>query len=363
MTGSSMRYLRLQHQHLMGSKLDDPAEVVRSLVAVQAQDYYGAKWALAQRTTGSKDAEVEKAINDGRILRLHVMRPTWHFVGPEDIRWLVKLTAPRVNAASRSYYRKAELDDALFKRTNRILTKALLGGKHLTRAELRVAMKRAGIEPGDSTRLGYIMHRAELDGVVCNGARRGNQFTYALLDERVPKSRVLDMDEALGELVTRYFTTRGPATVQDFVWWSGLTITQAKSGIQIAGPALKSEVIENATYMSSSNTRRETGLIRQAHLLPAYDEYFIAYKDRSVGIHPNFHKKGIAEKVLFDSPLMLDGQVVGGWKRLFGKNVVTITLRPFVSVSKRDRALIVLAAEKYAEFLELETRIQWATEV
>src|SRR5436190_18782677 len=108
MTCSSMRYLRLQRQHLSGSKLNDPAEVVRSLLAVQAQDYYGAKWALAQRTTGCKDTQVESAFNEGRILRLHVMRPTWHFVGPEDVRWLVKLTAPRVNAASSFYYRKAE---------------------------------------------------------------------------------------------------------------------------------------------------------------------------------------------------------------------------------------------------------------
>src|SRR5215204_3646589 len=241
MQSTDIRHIRLAQQHLSTPMMTSRVDVVKSLVAVQAQDYSGAKWGIGQRMLNATEAVIEQAINDGFILRLHVMRPTWHFVVADDIRWLVMLTAPRVNAVSSYYYRKAELDEATFRRTNKILIKTLRGGKQRTRDELREAVKRGGVEPGDSMRFGYIMHRSELDGIICSGARKGNQFTYALLDERVPKSRILETDEALAELTLRYFTSRGPATLHDFVWWSGLTAGLARRSIDSLGNQLRSE--------------------------------------------------------------------------------------------------------------------------
>src|SRR5579859_7689416 len=229
---------RLHNQFLSQQTFEKPGELVQWLGAVQAQDYGAAKWALGLRLHGTTDTMIEQAFAGGEILRTHVMRPTWHFVTPADIRWMLMLTAPRVLAASAYYFRLSELDDALFAKTNAALAEALQGDKQLTRSELALALQQAGIAVGDLLRLTYIIMRAELDGIICSGARRGKQFTYALLDERVPQSRVLDHNEALAEFALRYFTGHGPATLQDFVWWSGLTVADAKAGLEMASSQL-----------------------------------------------------------------------------------------------------------------------------
>lgn len=361
MKPSDIRHIRLAQQHLTATTLTNPVDVVKFQAAVQAQDYYGAKWGIGQRMLNATDELVEQAITDGSILRLHVMRPTWHFVAADDIRWLVKLTAPRVNAVSSYYYGKAGLDDATFRKTNRILIRALQDGKQLTRDELREAVKRGGVEPGDSMRFGYIMHRSELDGVVCSGARKGNQFTYALLDERVPSSRLLETNEALAELALRYFTSRGPATLADFVWWSGLTAGMARRGIDILGNQLRREDIEGKTYwLSSSLDFTPQRAERRACLLPSYDEYLIAYKDRSAAMPEGVDQKSIAKKVAFDAPVIVDGRVVGCWKRVTNKTSVTIRVTPFSTFPKALQKLVVRGCESYANFLQLDVAIEWA---
>ena len=237
----SLRYMnelvsaRLVNQKLSSSKIRRAVDVVRWFGAVQAQDFNAAKWALALRMRKATDAVIEEAFNKGEILRTHVMRPTWHFVAPEDIRWLLQLTAPRVNLKAGPNYRKFELDAAVFKRSNKIFVKALRDGKHLTRPALKSMQNADGIDVTDSVRLAHILLRAELDGVICSGPRIGKQFTYALLEERAPAARALNRDEALAEITQRYFRSHGPATLQDFVWWSGLTVEDAKRGIAQVG--------------------------------------------------------------------------------------------------------------------------------
>ncbi len=208
------------------------------LGAVQSQDYAAAKWGVGQRTVGITDAIVEQAFADGSILRTHVMRPTWHFVTPSDIRWMLSLTAPRVHAANAYRYRELELNEAVFRRCRSSLMRALQGGRQLTRTELRQLLQRARIDTTAPQRLAYLLMHAELEGVICSGARRGKQFTYALLDERVPPASVPQRDEALHDLTMRYFSTRGPATPQDFSWWSGLTVADAKRGVEAAGTSI-----------------------------------------------------------------------------------------------------------------------------
>ena len=186
--------------------------------------------------------DVEQAFNDGQILRTHVLRPTWHFVAPEDIRWLLALSAPRIHAANAYYYRQAGLDAKTFAKSCAMIHRALEGGKTLTRAELAVHLKRAKV-PADGLKLAYLMMHAELEGVICSGPRRGKQFTYALLDERVPATKPKTRDEALAELARRYFASHGPATVRDFAWWSGLTVKDAQQAIDSVRPRLESSTI------------------------------------------------------------------------------------------------------------------------
>ena len=214
-TGSEIQRLRLYNQHLAGTRFKKPEAAVQGLVAVQAQDYAAAKWAVAQRTADATDAGIDRALAAGTILRTHVLRPTWHFVAAPDIRWMLELTAPRINALSAYYYRKTGLDDGVFLKSNAALKKALQGGRQLTRAELGSVLQKARISKStdDPLRLVYLVMRAELDMVICSGARRGKQFTYALFDERVPEPAGLSRDEALSELVRRFFTSRGPATL------------------------------------------------------------------------------------------------------------------------------------------------------
>jgi Winged helix DNA-binding domain len=350
MTSVDVARQRLHNQHLSSPEFTKPADVVKWLGAVQAQDYYGAKWALGQRMQAATDDVIEKAFAEGKILRTHVMRPTWHLVAPADIRWMLKLTAPRLNVSNGHYHRKLKLDDAVFRRSNKALAAALRGGKQLTREVLRNVLEEAGISTSD-LRFVYILARAELDGVICSGARRGKQFTYALLDERAPQTKALAGDEALAELTRRYFTSHGPATLEDFVWWSGLTMAGARAGIEMIRGRLEREVIDRKVYWLTPYTSSAKGSTRLAYLLPAYDEYLIAYKDRSAAVEPRKRKRAIPGNAVFSSSIVIGGRVVGSWKRTFRESAVVITLSPFAPFSKAERQAVDDAAHRYGSFL------------
>lgn len=350
---------RLANQHLTAATLATPADVVRLLGAVQAQDYAGAKWAIALRTRGTVDGIVEQALTDGSIIRTHVLRPTWHFVAPADIRWMLALTAPRVKAAMAYYDRKLELDDALFRRSNAAIARALRDGKQLTRAELAEVLRRARIDVTGSQRLGHLMLRAELDGVVCSGARRGKQFTYALLEERVPPAAALDRDEALLELTKRYFATRGPATSKDFAWWSGLTVADAMKGVEMAGAALKREVVDDHVYWSDPSMRLRTRQSPTAYLLPNYDEYFIGFKDRSaIGQRLTSSELVTGGDALTTHVVVVDGQLVGGWKRTVTTKAVVLELSLLTRLAKLEERAVGAAADAYGRFLQLPVELR-----
>jgi winged helix DNA-binding protein len=348
---------RLANQHLTGKPLDRPQDVVGWLGAVQAQDYAGAKWAIAQRMRNVSDAALDQAFAAGAILRTHVMRPTWHFVLPDDIHWLLELTAPRVQAVNASYHRKLELDHSLFRRSNRALAKALGGGQQLTRAECGRVLHEAGV-PADGLRLGFLMMGAELDAVICSGARRGKQFTYALLDERAPQARKLERDEALAELAGRYFQSHGPAQVQDFVWWSGLSTADAKHGIRLAGNLVE-EVSAGKSYWEGSSPIRPTAKAPTGHLLPNYDEFLVGYRDHS----PNFLGRLRAmpappNPVLGRHIAVVDGQVVGGWRSAIEQKTLRIEARLLVSLAPAERACLQSAAERYGRFIGVPVELR-----
>jgi hypothetical protein len=349
---------RLANQHLVGERLAKPADVVAKLGAVQAQDYTGAKWAIAQRTRGAVDATVEQALVDGSIIRTHLLRPTWHFVTPADIRWMLALTAPRVRAAIAFQTRWLELDKAALRRSGHALTGALQGGKALTRAELSQVLAQAGLSVAGEQRLGNFLMHAELEGIVCSGARRGKQFTYALLDERVPVTAPMERDEALLRLTSIYFATRGPATPADFAWWSGLTVADAKNGVHLAGSSLEQAVVDGRTYWFARSARAAGIPSPTVHLLPNFDEYSVAYRDRSL-LAERLKKSGIDvrnDKSL-SNIIVVDGQLVGTWKRTFRKDAIALEARLLTTVSRGERKAIAAAATKYSEFLEMRVEL------
>jgi hypothetical protein len=352
---------RLANQHLIAPTLETPADVVRTLGAVQAQDYAGAKWAISMRKRSRlSDAAIEQSMTDGAILRTHVLRPTWHFVAPEDIRWMLALTAPRVKAAMASYDRKLGLTDAVYRRSNDAIAKALEGGKHLTRAELATALRKRRIDVEGTQRLGHLVSRAELDALICSGPRRGKQFTYALLDERAPPAPTKTRDEALLELTRRYFATRGPATPHDFSWWSGLTVGDANKGIALAGPALASETIEGRAYWVDASAAPPARASRTpvAYLLPNYDEYFIGFRDRSaIGERLRSIELVTGGDALIAHVIVIGGQLVGGWKRTFEKDAVVLELDILGRLSVAERKAVDAAISAYGTFLGVRTKV------
>jgi hypothetical protein len=317
------------------------------LGAVQAQEFAGAKWAIGQRMRSATDETVEKAFAEGAILRTHILRPTWHFVAREDIRWMLELTAPRVRSAIAFNSRRVAIDRAIVTRSQKVLARTLGGGRQLTRDALRLAVQRAGIATDDIRFILILMH-AELDGVICSGARVGKQFTYALMDDRAPRRHSRTRDEALAELARRYFTSRGPATVQDFVWWSGLTTADARAGIEMAGRHLVGEVIGGQSCWLSSAAGDPASKAR-AYLLPSYDEYLVAYKDRRAAIDPTYSAKDT--NVIFGPTIVWNGRVVGTWKAAPVKDSIALTLKPFAPLRGTTRRAVLEAARRYGAFI------------
>lgn len=341
---------RLHNQHLVGEPFAQAHEAVRWFGAVQAQEYPGATWGIAQRLRGQTQADLDQAFAQGAILRTHAMRPTWHFVAPADIRWLLELTSPRVHALNASYYRKLELDQATLTRGAQLLTKALEGGRQLTRDELAAALAQAGIiRPADDRlRLAYLLMHSELEGLICSGAMRGKQHTYALLDERVPAAARLERDEALAELTRRYFTSHGPATIKDFAWWSGLATADARRGLDLSAQHLEATHVGGQAYWSGPQIDAPRAAEPIAHLLPAYDEYTIAYKDHSTILHPDYRELVVAA---FGIVIVIDGQIAGGWKRVVEKRRVLLTLDLFRPLSDAEQGALDLAVARYGAFL------------
>jgi hypothetical protein len=347
-SSSTIALKRLYQQRLSQNPLASPEEVVGWLGAVQSQEYLGALWSLGLRTQGATDDAIERAFDEGAILRTHVMRPTWHFVTPADIRWLLELTAPRVRAASAYGYRRFELDEALLSRSVEIIAGALEGGRYLARAELGEALAKTGIE-ASGTRLAHIAMWAELEAVVCSGPRRGKQFTYALLAERAPGAARLSRDEALAELARRYFTGHGPATPRDFAWWSGLTLADARDGVELAAPHLGHEVIDGELYWFSASELPSAEPCSEGFLLPTFDEYLVGYDgfDRA-------RRGGQDESaVAFLSPLVIGGRIVGSWRRTFSQGEVVVEVAPFDPLTAGEAEAVAAAARRYSEFLGL----------
>jgi hypothetical protein len=336
---------RLRAQRLTGVGLASPVEVVRWMGAMQAQERTIARWSVAQRTADPDGAAVDDALADGSIVRTHVLRPTWHYVAGEDLRWIVELTAPRVHQANAHYYRRLGIDDALAKRVRRALERVLEHGEALTRTELGERL--AGVAP-DQRQMNYLLMRAELDLVICGGPPRGKQHTYALVDARAPNARRLARDQALAELATRYFQSHGPATLKDLTWWSSLTMADARRAVAAAG--LERVTVRDREYWTTGDPPPARPRASTAHLVQGYDEYVIAYRD-SRDVHGGLPLTLGRPEPGFLHAVLSAGRVLGQWRAVSSAKAMTIELRLRARPSERERRALGRAADRYARFL------------
>lgn len=339
MTSRDIIFHRLNNQQVVNGSITSPAELVQWMIAMQAQEYAMAKWAIGLRLKNTKEKEIENAFNAGKILRTHLMRPTWHFVAPADIRWLLALTAPRVHTASGFMYRQLKLDTLFFKKTTDIIAKTLQGGNHLTRTAIKEVLQQKRIKT-DGVQLGYIMMYAELEAVICSGPRIGKQFTYASLDERVPPVKPLSREEALEQFTFRYFSTRGPATVNDFSYWSGLTIKDGKDGIALLDKKIDRASVDGKDYyFVPHDIKRQPATF----LMPDYDEYGMSYKDRSLLDTTRRYRGQVTP---YSHYLVLDGVIAGTWDKKDG-----VAVRPFFTLTGAQQKKVDAAVRKYQRFL------------
>ncbi len=358
--------IRTVNHQLEKPKFKNPKDVVTWMGAIQGQDYNMAKWAVGIRLKNGRLSDVEEALRKGEILRTHVMRPTWHLVAAEDIRWMQKLTGTRVKAIVESYSANYfEISPELHKQCYDLLGKILEGNNGLTKQEILEKMNQEGLTI-DTHQLGHQLAYGEADAFICSGVDKGKKATYALLDERVPFTPELTKEEALARLARNYFQSHSPASLADFVWWSGLPITEARQGIAL----MEGEIIANGLtaykrvadkltiekqpeqnlYVHSSCPVKPAKS-KSIHLLPSFDEYLISYKDRTAALQLDHHPKAFTNNGIFYPVIVSNGKVIGNWKRTLKKNTVKVETSVFEPSYVLDEANLQKAISRYEKFL------------
>lgn len=354
---SEIGRLRLKNQQISLQHFKTPAELVAWMGGMQAQDYPAMKWAVGLRLPSTMEAAVEQAVAEKAILRTWCMRGTIHLVAPQEARWLVELTAERVIASAARRHRQLELDEAAFAASQKVFARALEGGKALERQALYALLEKAGIST-EGQRGYHMLWHAGLQGLICFGPLSGRQPTFALLEEWAPRAKALPRQEALAELARRYFTSRGPATVNDFVWWSSLVPGEAREAHEAVKSDLLEEVIDGQSYWLPPDTKMPSSSSPDLYLLPGFDEYMLAYKDRSAVLDP-----GLAPEIspfkngIFLPIIVVDGRIVGTWKRTLKKNRVEFEANPFADFDEAERHAFAAAAARFGEFLELPAKL------
>jgi hypothetical protein len=332
---------RFANERLVNSPFTTPRDVVAWFGAVQAQDFYASTWAVGMRIPGATEKDIERALHDGSIIKTWAMRGTLHYVTPDDFRWIMKLTAPRMMKRFAYYHKKIGLTEAIVAKSEKVIVKALKG-RQLTRAEIKHALVKAGLRTAEMKAM-FMLSNAVYKGHVCWGPRRGKQFTFVLVDEWVPKGKQLTHDEARIELARRYFTSHGPATVRDYVWWSSLTVKDAKFALAHLKHELTEEVISGKAYYAP---KKQLPVKRgMTDLIPIYDEYTIAFQDRDSFYDVKYKREMIMG---FGYIIVRDGKAVGTWQRKLDKKKVTIKLKVFDGAVDQG---VVVAAKRYADFV------------
>lgn len=357
MNNDKISNLRLFNQFLTRKDTDNIEDLVSKMGALQAQDYYMVKWAVGTRLTDSTIDTFDTAINNAKIIRTHLLRPTWHIVASTDIYWLLDLTAQQIKNSMRSRDKELELDDIVYKKCNKIIVKALSAAGSLTREELVPLLEEAKIFIGNN-RAYHIFLRAELDGLICSGVSKDKQWTYALLEERVPYKNLLTKEEALYQLAKKYFITRGPATLQDFIWWSGLSSINAKQALESIKSEFDSEKVNSQVYWFKLIKSKRKIINNKLYLLPAFDEFIISYKNRSAVFVNENHRKVVLRNGLFKPVVVLNGEVIGSWKHITKKDKKIIEVNFFDPMRKAPADLIEDAIVNFSRFIKQKTEFK-----
>lgn len=351
MIKENISHLRLYNQFISKKASDNIEDLVFKMGALQAQDYNMVKWAIGTRSPNSTVIDFDKAIDEAKIIRTHLLRPTWHIISAKDIYWMLDLTAPQIKSAMKSRDKGLGLDETVCKKCNKIIEKAILSGGSLTRDEIvKILIDKANI-CNDNNRVYHILMRAELDKLICSGETKGKQRTYALLEERVPEKKTLTKSEALFELAKRYFTTRGPATLQDFIWWSGLSANNARLALESCKHGLQSEIIDSQKYWFTSISPTRKSKKDQLYLLPAFDEFIICYRDRSAIFSLENHSKAVLKNGIFKPVIIMNNEVVGTWRPNAKKDSTLIEITLFDSNKIINAKLIENEVRKFGKFI------------
>lgn len=348
--------LRLYRQQISNQRFATPAQVVAHLGGMQGQDLPGVKWSIGLRLPTAVQSDVDSAFDEGTIIRTWPMRGTLHVVAASDVRWMLSLTSPKNLTGSQKRREALELDDKTLARCHQILIKTLQGGKQKNREQIYAALGKAGISV-EGQRGYHILWNAALHGLICLASTNGKEQNYALLEEWVKPVKAKARDEALAELAWRYFSSRGPAPLKDFIWWSGLSAAEARAAFEDIKSKLVSETVDKTVYWMSPDITLPKEKV-SAFALPGFDEYILGYQDRSAVLEAQ-HSEKICPggNGMFASTIVIDGKAVGTWKRTFKKNVIAITAVPFDKFNKAEKSAFKQAAERYGSFMGLAAEI------
>jgi winged helix DNA-binding protein len=355
MNQTDIAITRLNSQQIAGSKLSTANEIVSWMGAMQAQDFNMAKWAIGIRSKNLTEQSIDAAIDSGEIIRTHVLRPTWHIISAQDIYWMIELTGPRILSSMKGRNKQLELSPSVFKKANKIIEQALTGHKNLTRKELINKLNKAKIETDDN-RGSHILINAELEKIICSGKMKAKQITYALLNERVEKPKPIKKDEALFKLASKYFQSHFPATLTDFCWWSGLSITDAKQALESIKENFIAEKINGQDYWISNSFFDAKKMKESVFLLPAFDEFLISYKDRSAAIILEHQSKAFSSNGIFWPTILMNGKVEGLWKREIKKDKIIVESY-FFDNDRVAEHLLKDATKKFGNFLNKKTEV------
>lgn len=351
LTNQNLLSSRLTNQRLIQSDFSTAQQMVGTFGAVQAQEFRSAQWGIGLRIPNSTEKTIEKAFNQGKILRTHVLRPTWHFVHPRDIRNMLFLSAPRIRKIVGHYDRRLGITEKMIAESNRMIRKSLEKEPFQTRAALSEALAQQNMAL-KGQKLAHLIIHAELNGLICSGPKIEKQITYALLDERIPPAKPFDRNKALSTLANQFFQTHGPAQAKDFAWWSGLTLKDSQEAIQSLQPKLENKTLKEKTYWFFPNKQKQSIPTPLAFFLSIFDEYTIAYKDRSAISAENNLQKFLSMGAAFTSILVLNGKAAGTWKKTIQKENVSISLSSFQKFSFPEQEAIEKAAEQYGQFYD-----------
>lgn len=357
MKPSTIATIRLHNQQVTRCRFSNPGDLVSWMGAMQGQDHHGAKWAIGLRLQKGTDASVEEAVTQRTIIRTYLMRGRLHVVPGRDSRWLLSLTAPRMIAASSRREKQLELDESTFSRIRQVMVAALEGGRQRTRSELYTQLEAARISTRGQ-RGHHILWRMAMDGLICFAAPEGIQQTFALLDEWVAETRWQDKEQSLADLAFRYFSSRGPATLQDFTWWSGLSSADAQAGLDMVKEKLVGANLGGQSFWMSTATQIPPSACEGAYLLPSFDEFLLGYQNRTAVLdskHVSLISPG--GDGTFLPAVVINGTVVGLWNRVIRNGAIEVRVQPFAPMGKKEQGFLREAVSRYSEFMRMNAEL------